>query len=403
LAQARLLGQRKLHPKDEEINMKYRLFIGLAFITASLTGAGMLCAADNPQNSSTQGDHAVPGPVRVNHIDVDFELDQLAPNVYAFVSNNTTHDWEDGNTAVIIGDNAVAVVDAPSTYLSKRHLAQIRRLTNKPIRYLINTHFHRDHVMGNHVYKDAYPDVMVIQQEYTAMIADRRDPLAIADLKGKSGDDQLRTLKDAAEKGVDAKGNTLLGYDLQRAKRSYQEFLPIYREAKEARYVPANITFNTSMTISLGACEIHLMHLGGHTPGDTVLWIPKSNILVAGDLVIAPVPYGGYDQYIEWIASLDKLLSFKAFAIVPGHGPVEFDHDYILQERELFKALMEEAVAAVNQGRSLDEFKKTLDLSAFEAKFVHGDPELQWGWNNYFNNENGALAARAYRTAFGAL
>jgi cyclase len=382
--------------------MKYHI-IGSAFITTNLAGAGLLCAADNQSNSLTQAQPALPGAMRVNHIDVDFELDQLAPNIYAFVSNNTTHDWEDGNTTVIIGDDAVAVVDAPSTYLSKRHLAQIRKLTKKPIHYLINTHFHRDHVMGNHVYKDAYPDVIVIQQEDTALIADRRDPLAIADLKGKSGDDQLRTLKDAAEKGVDAKGNTLVGYDLDRAKRSYHEFLPVYREAEGARYVPGNMTFRSSMTINLGACEIQLMHLGGHTPGDTVVWIAKSNILVAGDLVIAPVPYGGYDQYIVWIASLDKLIAFNASAIVPGHGPVEFTQEYMTQERDLFRTLMDQAVTAVNQGRSLDEFKRTLDLSVFEAKFVHGDPELQWGWDNYFNSKNGALATRAYRTAFGAL
>ena len=138
------------------------------------------------------------------------------------------------------------------------------------------------------------------------------------------------------------------------------------------------MTFKTSMKINLGACEIQLIHLAGHTPGDTVVWIPKEKILVAGDLLIAPVPYGGYDQFIEWIASLDKLITFKASAIVPGHGPVEFTQDYMAQERDLFRALMDQAVIAVNQGRSLDEFKKTLDLSTFEAKFVHGDPELQW-------------------------
>lgn len=384
-------------------DMKNRLSLGLAFIVSCLTGAGVLCAADSQPISASRWQQAVPGSMRVNHIDADFELDQLAPNIYAFVANNTTHDWEDGNTTVIIGDDGVAVVDAPSTYLSKRHLAQIQRLTDKPIRYLINTHFHRDHVMGNHVYKDAYPSVMVIQQEFTAMIADRRDPLAIADLKGKRGEDQLRTLKDAAEKGVDAKGTALAGYDLERAKRSYQEFLPIYREAQGARYVAADMTFDSSMTINLGGCEIKLMRLAGHTPGDTVVWIPKAKILVAGDLVIAPVPYGGFDQYLEWIASLDKLVSLNATAIVPGHGSVEFTPEYMLQERDLFRALMDQAVSAVNQGRSFEEFKRTLDLSEFETKFVHGDPELQWGWDNYFNGKSGALAARAYRTAYGAL
>jgi cyclase len=384
------------------IDMKNRLIFGLISIAACLTDAGFSCAANNQPNSPSQGLTGA-GPIRVNRIDVDLEMDQLAPNVYAFVANNTTHDWEDGNTTVVIGNDAVAVVDAPSSYLSKRHLAQIRKLTNKPIRYLINTHFHRDHVMGNHVYKDAYPDLIVIQQEYTAIIADRRDPLAIADLKGKGGDDQLRSLKDAAEKGVDAKGTPLTGYDLERAKRSYQEFLPVYREAKGTRYVPANMTFKTEMSINLGECEIQLLHLGGHTPGDTAVWIPKASILVAGDLVIAPVPFGGPDQYLEWIASLDKLVALNATAVVPGHGPVEFTQEYLAQERDLFKSLMDQAVTAVSQGRSFEEFKKMLDLSAFEAKFVHGDPELQWGWDNYFVGKNGALAARAYRTAFGAL
>lgn len=383
--------------------MKNRFLSKLAFITASLASMDLSYAVNSSPSSASQEQEVLKAPMRVNHFEVDFEMDQLAANVYAFIANNTTHDWEDGNTTVIIGNDAVAVIDAPSTYLSKRHLAQIRKLTNKPVKYLINTHFHRDHVLGNHVYKDAYPDLIVIQQEYTALIADRRDPLAIQELQGKRGEEQLQGLKDAAGRGVDAKGNTLTGYDFERAKRSYQEFLPVYLEAKATRYVPANLRFQTSLTIELGACEIQLSHLGGHTPGDTVVFIPKANILVAGDLVIAPIPYGGYDDYAAWIASLDKLVAYNALAIVPGHGPVEFNQDYVLQERDLFKSLLDQAVAAVNQGRSFEEFKKALNLSAFEAKFTNGDPELEWGWNNYFNNRNGALAARAYRTAYGAL
>jgi cyclase len=371
-------------------------------------GFAFLIFVNGAQGSAIPSSPPAAGPVvardtHVDHIDVDLEVDQLAPNVYAFISNNTTHAWEDGNTTVIIGNDSVAVVDAPSTYLSKRHLAQIRKLTDKPIRYLINTHFHRDHVMGNHVYQDAFPGVGIIQQEYTATIADRRDPLAIDELKGKAGDEHLRALKESAERGVDTDGATLSGYDLERAKRSFREFLPVHREAKATRYVPANLIFESSLTIDLGACELRVLHLSGHTRGDTVIWIPKAKVLVAGDLVIAPVPYGGYDEYPQWIASLDTLMSFEASAIVPGHGPVQFDREYMTQERALFEALMNQAVAAVNRGQSQAEFKKTLNLSAFEERFVHGDPELKWGWDNYLLGKNGDLAARAYRTAFGSL
>ena len=106
----------------------------------------------------------------------DFKLEQIAPNVYAFISNNTTHLVEDGNTTVIITDKGVVVVDASSTYLSEQHLAEIRKLTSKPVIYLINTHFHQDHVFGNHVYRDAFPAMRIIAQDYAKEISDRRNP-----------------------------------------------------------------------------------------------------------------------------------------------------------------------------------------------------------------------------------
>src|SRR5580704_16453796 len=110
----------------------------------------------------------------------DFRLEQIAPNIYAFVSNNTTYSCEDGNTTVIITDEGVVVVDAPSTYLSEQHLAEIRKLTNKPVAYLINTHFHPDHDFGNHVYKDAFPGLHIVAQDYTKAAADRRSPYTLA-------------------------------------------------------------------------------------------------------------------------------------------------------------------------------------------------------------------------------
>jgi cyclase len=345
---------------------------------------------------------AAGAPLAIRQIAPNFTLEQLTPNIYAFVSNNTTHAWEDGNTTVIIGDDGVAVIDAPATYLSKRHLAEIRKLTHKPIRYVINTHFHRDHVLGDYVYKDASPSVLIVQQDVTAALADRRDPEAVDALKGKRGEALMQRLKDAAEKSVDPDGKPLSGYDLDRAKRSYEEFVPVYHDAQAARYVPADITFDSTMTLKLGSIELQLMHLPGHTLGDTVVWLPGEKILITGDLVIAPVPYGGPDHYEEWIASLSRLIAFDATAIVPGHGEVQFSRDYMVLERDLLQSLMDQAVSAAKHGDSLEVFERTLDLSSFEARLVHGDPELQWGWDNYFfGRTNHALAIRAYRTARG--
>lgn len=335
------------------------------------------------------------------HVGMNFDLERLAPNVYAFISNNTTHAWEDGNVTVVIGSEAIAVIDAPAGYLTRQHLAEIGRLSGKPVRYLINTHFHRDHVLGNYLYKRAYPAVQIVQQQITAVLADRRDPGMVDALKSTHAAEQLRELKRAAEEGTDSAGKILSGYELERAKRSYSEMGPVYQAAQEGRYVPADITFDSQMTLSLGDTQLQLLHLPGHTLGDTTVWLPKERILVTGDLVIAPVPYGGPDHYPEWIASLNRLLDFDAVAIVPGHGEVEFSKDYLVIERDLLQSLMDQAVNAVRRGDTIEDFKKSLDLSTFETKLVHGDPELKWGWDNYFVGKTNALAVRAYQTASG--
>jgi cyclase len=344
---------------------------------------------------------ATAAALAAKQIATNFEREQLAPNVYAFISNNTTHDWEDGNVTVIIGSEAIAVVDAPAGYLTRQHLAEIRRLSDKPVRYLINTHFHRDHMLGDYLYKDAFPNVQIVQQEVTAALSDRRDPTMVAALKGPVAAEQLQRLKNAAEQGKDADGKPLSGYDLDRARRSYAEIQPVYRAAQDGRYVSADVTFDRQMSLSLGDTRLQLLHMPGHTLGDTVVWLAKERILITGDLVIAPVPYGGPDHYPEWIASLNRLLTFNASAIVPGHGEVQFSNEYITLQRDLLQSLMDQAVTAVTRGSSLDDFKKSLDLSAFETKLVHGDPELQWGWDNYFVGRTNALAVRAYQTASG--
>jgi cyclase len=342
-------------------------------------------------------------PMRSQEIAPHFKLEQLAPNVYAFISNNTTHTWEDGNSTVVVGDTCAAVVDAPANYLTKLHIEEIRKITGKPVCYLVNTHSHRDHILGDYLYKDSFPHLAIIQQDYTAAISDRLNPAAVDALRSKASADQLAQMKEIAATGVGADGKPLDGYDLQRAQRNYAEMLPVIRIAAEARYVPADITYADSMTVKLGGgTELRLQHRVGHTFGDTVVWLPKERILIAGDLVIAPVPYGGGSKhYDEWADTLNRLIAFNALAVVPGHGEVEYDQAYMAMQRDLFQSLMEQAQQAVLDRKSLDDFKKSLDLKKFETAMVHGDPELQWAWDNYFIGKGNALAAQAYGRARG--
>jgi glyoxylase-like metal-dependent hydrolase (beta-lactamase superfamily II) len=140
------------------------------------------------------------------------------------------------------------------------------------------------------------------------------------------------------------------------------------------------------------------MRMEGHTRGDTVVYLPKENILITGDLVIAPVPFGFSDLYDKWIASLDTLMAMHATAIVPGHGEVEFDNSYMQTLRDLNQSIMDQAIAAVAKHHSVEEFKKELDISAFHDKMVGDDAEKQWGWDNYFID---GAAERAWAIAHG--
>ena len=339
-------------------------------------------------------------PLRVDRIAPNFTLEQVAPTIYAFVSNNTTHTWEDGNAVAIVGDTCVVVVDAPASYLAKRHLATIQTLTRKPVCFLVNTHSHRDHVLGDYVYKDAFPAMSIIQQETAAEISDRVNPAAVEALKGDAAADQRRQLEAAVSA---AAANPTTPYNTERANRDLQEAIPVLESARDGRYVPADVTYADAMTLRLGGgTDVQLLHMVGHTFGDTVVWVPKEHILITGDLVIAPVPYGGgTKRYDEWATSLDRLIAFDAAAVVPGHGEVLYGARYLTEQRDLFRALMTQAVAAVRAGHTLETFKKDLDLSAFETRFVHNDPELKWAWDNYFIGKGNALAVQAYGRARG--
>lgn len=331
----------------------------------------------------------------------DFRLEQVAPNVYAFISNNTTHHLvEDGNTTVILTEKGVVVVDAPTTYLSERHLAEIRKLTKKPVIYLINTHWHPDHLLGNHVYRDAFPGLHIIAQAYTKDVSDRMGPFAANRYRGAKGARIISLVRRAAEQGIGYDGKPLQGFSLEQAKNDYTEFLPVFEASARTVYVGADMTFSDSLTLDLGDTTIELMHFVGHTRGDTVVYLPKENVLITGDLDIAPVPYGIDDLTDSYIESLDKLMAMHAAVIIPGHGETQFDNSWMQLEHDLLQSLMTQADKAVGEGASVDQFKKTADLSDFEKKIVGDDPNKKWAWDNYFYD---SAVTRAFDIARGAL
>lgn len=304
---------------------------------------------------------------------------KLADGVYAIQHKNSADGNPNGNTTVIIGEREVFVVDScyqPS--FAREDIAEIRQWTNKPVGYLLNTHFHDDHNKGNQAYMEAFPALAIIAQEETKKDMDLIQPGNI-----ERGPKELAAIIAAFRQGKDQYGQALSEDD----KKQVQELLPgleqLLAELKSVVYQPPTVIFPDKLDVDIGDREVQVKHLGrGNTPGDAIVYLPKEKILVAGDLLVYPIPYT-YDGYpAEWVETLQKMAQLDAEIIVPGHGPVLHDKTYLTLVTDLLKSAVEQVRARIrNMGfpgsHSVDDVKDSVDLTPFRAKFAGTDKDLQ--------------------------
>ncbi len=316
------------------------------------------------------GDSADPDQRRVT---------KLAEGVYAIQHKNAGDGNVNGNTTVIIGEREVFVVDSCYGLADAREdIAQIRQWTDKPVGFLLNTHFHDDHHSGNRIYLDAFPAMAIIAQEET-----KKDMDLIEPGNNERGPKQIAASIAAFKEGKTPSGRALTADE----KKEVQELLPRLEdslaEAKTRVYQPPTLTFVDKLGIDIGGRQVQVKHLGrGNTPGDTIVYLPKEKILVAGDLLVYPIPYA-YDGYpSEWTQTLQNIAQLEADVIVPGHGPVLHDKTYLYLVRDLLNSAVEQMRARVRQighpgFHSLDDVKNSVDLTPFRAKFAGEDKDLQ--------------------------
>lgn len=202
---------------------------------------------------------------------------ELSPGrAYAYTAEG------DPNTGIVIGDDGVMVIDTQATPLMARDvIARVRTVTDKPVKYVVLTHYHAVRVLGASAYG---ADHILASQDTRDLIVER--------------------------------GAQDMASEIGRFPRLFEG----------AESIPGltwpTLTFKGEMTLFMGELEVKLMQLGrGHTKGDTVVWLPWEKILFSGDLVeYGATPYTG-DAYLgEWPQTLDRLQALGAAAVVPGRG-----------------------------------------------------------------------------------
>ena len=276
---------------------------------------------------------------------------KLAENIYVILHKDAPDHFPQGNTTVIIGDTGVLVVD--SCYLpssAREDIAQIRQWTNKPVRYLLNTHWHNDHIQGNSAYADAFPGVTIIAQTETANLMALRIGSYLSDYPHR-----MERFQQQLDSGKDLSGKPLTEEQKQDLKNAVAGGKAasdaVSAEFRGLKPKAPDVTFDHELDLDLGNRKVQLKFLvRGNTVGDAVAYLPKERIVIAGDLVDSPVPYLGGGFPIEEVATLKRLAELDFETLVPGHGGVLKGKAFVQQEIEL----IESVVAAINQemGRS---------------------------------------------------
>ena len=201
---------------------------------------------------------------------------RLSENAYAYTAEG------DPNSGVVVGDDAVMVLDTQATpVMAADVIRHIRQVTDKPIKYVVLSHYHAVRVLGASAYR---PQEIIASQDTYDLIVER----GAQDMKS----------------------------EIERFPRLFQavETIP--------GLTWPTMTFKGEMTLWLGKLEVRLIQLGrGHTKGDTVAWLPAQKILFSGDLVeFDATPYAGDAYFGDWPKTLDNIAALEPVALVPGRG-----------------------------------------------------------------------------------
>src|SRR6185436_1027280 len=262
--------------------------------------------------------------------------------------------------------------------------AELRKLTAKPVRYVINTHWHDDHHTGNGVYRELWPEVEFIGHRDTR-----------ADLIEKSYGERpqdLVNLQSSIERyerwaatGKDDDGKPLEERRRTRAGELAVLDRALLPELKAAAEMPPGLTFVDQLVLQRGERTIEIRWLGrGNTRGDTVVVLPKERIAASGDLVVFPVPFGILSYYDEWRETLSKLDALPVDALFPGHGPLMRDRTYLRQVQALLGALVDRVKAQIASGATLEATKAQVTLEDWKKTFAGDDPSKQRAFDAFF-------------------
>ena len=286
-------------------------------------------------------------------------FEELADGVYFAIGTGAMTVMS--NSLVLVNDDHVMLVDTSVTPAAARGLvAGIETLTDKPIKYVFNTHYHFDHAHGNQIFGD---DVEIIGHDFvrTMLSSD-----VLTQRTHRSFTEEIPDQLDQVRARISEASNADDREELAAALRIQEAHWEALQETKPT---PPNVTYSDTMRLVKGGREVQLHFPGpGHTGGDTLVFLPEERIVFTGDFFVGrpgghSLPYMGDGYVEEWPASLDGLKALEFDTIVPGHGLPFREREQIDHLQALLRDLNRQVTALYAEGVSVQEAIGRVDLS----------------------------------------
>lgn len=264
------------------------------------------------------------------------------------------------NSPVFVTDTEAIVIDSGTSPAAGRALVQdVKAVTTRPIRFVIDSHYHYDHLFGNQVFGS---DVQIIGHDHT------RERLGVDTMQQYTFLTSVSPARlDALRQRIAAERNAA---DRATLERQLQVALDYREQVKETKQTPPNMTFDRTMTVFRGGRELRLLYLGrGHTDTDVVVYLPRERIVATGDLMESVISYLGDSYPQEWIETLERLKALDFDTVLPGHGVPFKGKGKIEAFQGYLRDLVAQTTELRKQGLSAEEAAQKVDLTKYSGEF----------------------------------
>lgn len=325
----------------------------------------------------------------------EVQILKVVDGVYVASRAEPLRPYVEGNSTIIVNEHDVVVVDAGgSPRIARNTIAQIRRLTPNPVRYVVLTHIHRDHRFGLQEYLKEFPGVEVIAHPVVRQVIEGpRGAAFVAGRIKRLEDNRAEVPKDIeALRAEGTPGNERIIAVLERYAADVPTMIEEYRTI---RNLGPTATFEQKLTLHRGARSIDILFLGrGDTDHDVVVHLPREKVVATGDMVVHPFPFGSSPHPSEWIATLGKLSALDFDYLIPGHGDVQQGKAHVGRVIALVESVRTQVRAARAAGLDLEATRKKVDLSVFERELLGDDPVARYFFRQNFADPAIAAAFR---------